>query len=183
VDLSQFKLRVGVGVAAVFAVVAVLIIFLSGWKGELQPGTSRLTMRYNLPMRFMGYVMLILGVVFPIGLVVLVIVKPPPDNGSLIAVGCMGLGVALAGLYTWREMRYGYAVADDKGIEKVSPWVGRKVVAWNDVEYIRVYPNGLVKIRGKNRVQLNFPVYWAGLHQLLKACEENIGDKIERRRM
>ena len=182
-DLPQFKLRVGVGIAAVFAVVAVLIVFLSGWKGELQPGTSRLTMRYNLPMRFMGYLMLVLAVVFPIGLVVLVIVQPPPHIGHLIGVGAFGLLVALAGLFTWREARYGYALADDQGIEKVSPWFGRKAVAWRDVEYIRVYPNGLVKIRGRNRVQLNFPVYWAGLHQLLRACEENIGDRIERRRM
>jgi hypothetical protein len=183
VDYWQLKLRIGVGVAAALAVVGVLIVFLSGWKGELQPGTSRLTMRYNIPTRFMGYVMLVLGVVFPIGLVVLVIVKPPPDNGSLIGVGCMGLFVALAGLYTWRETRYGYAVADDQGVEKVSPWAGRKSLAWNDVEHIWVYPNGLVKIRGYNRVQLNFPVYWAGLHQLLQACEEHIGDKIQRKRM
>jgi hypothetical protein len=170
----ELKLKIAGGVAA-----AVLFVLLSGWKGQVQESADRLLLRYNAAMRIMAYLVLALGIVFPIGLFVLLVLEPPPAAWHYLAAGGTGFFMLALAVFQGREHLYALAVADKKGIEKYSPWFGRRYLAWSDVERIDVKPNGAIRIVGTDRSAVSFSAYWSGIDQLVEACQRELSNKVQ----
>jgi hypothetical protein len=153
------------GFAALIALLIVGLFALSiNRRGQVDPGTGALTMRYSLPLRVTGWV---LGLVVPIGFVALLFVVPfqkPQDPwiaGGLLTFFTLGGAVILLETHRFR------VTVTDEGIECLSPWRRRRFIAWGDVTRVTSSSNAaFFVIRGRDRTRITLPAYLAGLREL-----------------
>jgi hypothetical protein len=134
-------------------------------------------------MRYAGWFMLALAIGFPIAIIVLVIVFPPPHVGHMFGAAGFAIAVVLGGLYIWRETRIGYVSISPERILQFSPWWGTRAIEWPDVTKAELVSVGLIILTGADGKKLTFkPTYWTGIDSIIDAIRKHVsGDAIESR--
>jgi len=142
-----------------------------------------LKIRYNVLMQVGAFLTAVIAVVAPLALAVFVWARPPKasETNALIglAVGCVLC--ILAAIYVIREVRGGYATFSNDAIEQYSPWFGRTIIPWNEIEEVSTYHNGLIIVKGSKRRRMRFPVYWTDYVVMKQRLLDRVGPKFRKR--
>ena len=100
------------------------------------------------------------------------IVAPPNARDAPIFLGFMAGFAGLGFPLFWELMRFGYALPPD-GIDAVSPWRGRWLIPWRDVDAVS-YSGGWFRIESRSSGGFAIPLLAAGGNELLEEAEKHL---------
>ena len=170
-DRSE-ELIIRIGVIAVMLLASALALYFSRWKNVAEEKDGKKILRYIPFYRIGGIVMLWIAVLLPLAIVILVILCPPKRAEEYWIASGLAIFFGVIGLIVGMQYRKSYAIISMQGIEKYSPWLGRRFMEWSEVERFETLPYGLLIIYGSNRKKLRFPVCWGGSAVLIEEIKK-----------
>jgi hypothetical protein len=144
--------------------------------GKIDPATGKLTMRYSLALRIMGW---LLGIVVPIGFVVLLFIIPfEKPNDAWIAGGMLAFFTLLGGFLLIETQRFRVIVSDE-GIESFSPWRPKRVLSWDEITSVKHYSNtSFFVFRGRGGTRIRMPLWLTGLDVVVEKAQEHLDPSV-----
>lgn len=171
----------------VSAIVSLLLVVFMGilmgaaqhGKPTVEPGTGFLGFRHHLLLRSFS---LLMAFGIPIGITILVFIKPPTNQRDYIAIfGLYALFAVLTVPLLWESMRFSLVVGPE-GLDCRSPWRARQFYRWEEVEKLSYnFLLGLFVIHAVGGRKFRVLVLVPGLNAFLEACERRLSpDKLKR---
>jgi len=95
---------------------------------------------------------------------------PPGPTWVLTVAFAMGLACIGCGVWCLREVRNGFLTVSPEGIERYSPWTGKKCLPWNTIVDVQVNALGAISLKGADGTKIKIdPTQWAGMDAIRDA--------------
>jgi hypothetical protein len=158
--------------AGVLIVIVLLVVVVRRGKPKADLATGSLVFRYNALLKAIA---LVAAVGMPIVITAFLVEHPPKNTNDYIAIPCLyGLFIGLGGFMLWETLAFSL-VAGPEGLIGNSPWRGRQVIGWNEIEtvsYNRQMAWFVIHGTGDRKIRVSFFV--SGLKALLEECEKHV---------
>jgi hypothetical protein len=145
------------------------------WQRDQFAGDGVVRLRYNSLVRFAGWLLLILSPLLPMGIAIILQGKRNQDVWLIRSCFACAWISLLAGLFAWRETRYGFLVIGPQGIQKFSPWFGTTELAWKQIATAKISTKGLVSLSCADGPRLMLiPQMWTEAEEVMDAINKYV---------
>lgn len=136
-------------------------------------GVARL--RYSSLVRFGAWLMLVLSPAIPMTIAIILQGKRNQDVWLIRSCFAFAWLFLLAGVFAWREVRYGFLVIKPQGLQKFSPWFGTTELAWKQIALAKVSTKGIVTLTCADGPRLTLiPQMWKEADEIMDAINKHV---------